>query len=104
MLQVIRIDGNVGWNVHRGPSGAYVAVCDALGLTLGGDTFDEMIDTIQEGIRLLMSDLLETGELAEFLRARRWTVHGGIPKHDGNVVFDLPYELRQVTDAQACVS
>lgn len=59
------------WRWQRGPSGAFVAWCDALGLTVEGDTFDDMVDAIRDAQESLFLSLFKDGDLDRFLRERR---------------------------------
>jgi predicted RNase H-like HicB family nuclease len=89
----IRVEADVAFRVFQGPSGAYVAVCEPLGITLGGDTWSEMLDTIQDGVKLLLEDLVESGDLDRFLRTRGWHLRGELPRDARRFEIDLPYEV-----------
>ena len=69
---VVKINSNTDatWEVFRGPSGAWVGVCDALGLTAQGDTWDDLVATLGPSVQMLFEDLLESHELDSYLRDR----------------------------------
>jgi len=90
-MRVIHINANVTWNAFRGPSGAWVGVCDPLGLTVGGDTWSELLEASSQAIDLLLQDLLEESELESFLRTRGWLPTTPLPALGEDVSFDLPF-------------
>lgn len=91
---VVKIDANINWQAFRGPSGAWVGVCDALGLTAQGDTWDELVATLGPSVQMLLEDLLESHELDRYLRDRGWTADH-LPQAE-HVHFDLPFNLTKV--------
>lgn len=88
----IEVNGNVTWRVAKSSEGNWVAVCDPLNLTMEGASLDELHANIAEALNLLMSELLETGELETFLKNRGWRA---VPVGDqqGPMEFNVPYEL-----------
>ena len=85
---VVHIVGEVGWKIQRVDGGLYVGVCEALNLTMQGDTWADLMQSIGETLDLLFKDLCETGELNQFLRDHGWHADGQ-PK--ANATFDLPF-------------
>lgn len=95
MIKTIRIDvnGQLIWEVGRSASsGHWVGVCRPLGLTMEGTTLDELYSSINDSIQLLMTDLMESGELESFLRHRGWRM-GAQSEQPGKVEFDVPIDL-----------
>lgn len=95
MAQVVKIqvNGQLQWQVHQTPSGHWLGQCPALGLSMEEPTVDGLIASINDAVQLVMSDLLEAGELDEFLRARGWSSANIGVHQDGGVEFDVPIEL-----------
>lgn len=89
----IKVEGQIPWEVATSKSGRLVAVCRAMGLTMEGDTLDELYARINDGIQLVMRDLMEAGELDSFLRKRGWKRGPMKTKNVGRVEFDVPIEL-----------
>jgi nicotinate-nucleotide pyrophosphorylase len=85
---------NVRWTMTKNrKSGRIVAVCDALNLTLEADTEDELRSLIPEAIHVLMLDLFEDDELSKFLKDRGWQALNLPERHDGDIGFDVPWQL-----------
>lgn len=95
MLQLVKIqvNGQIGWEVAKSQAGRWIGVCRALGLSMEGDTLDELYANINDSVQLLMKDLMEAGELDSFLQRRGWRREGTGPQQQGNVEFDVPIEL-----------
>jgi predicted RNase H-like HicB family nuclease len=96
---VISVDASVTWQVTRSRDGGYVGRCDALKVTAQGETYAELMSTIDEVQNELMLDLLAEGELEAFLSRHGWRplnpipARGDIPPH--GVRFDLPFTVTQ---------
>src|SRR2546428_230673 len=88
---VVRIDGNLEWQCRRTESGDWIAVCDAVKLTLQSDTFANLMEDIALTLDDVFKDLLASNELERFLRDHGWTVAGSIPRDPDNVKFDIPF-------------
>src|SRR5436309_1998501 len=90
---LVRVETQVPWKAWRGPSGEWVATCDALRLTAGGTTWNDLIANCADAIRLLMEDLADIGEVAEFLHAHGWKSQPPIPARQApaDVQVDLPW-------------
>ena len=95
MRKIIRIqvDGQVQWQVCKTDTGHWVAMCEPFGLTMEGESLDELYDNIGESVQLLFEDLLDDGELDSFLKARGWTAQPLEVEKDGGVEFAVPFEL-----------
>jgi predicted RNase H-like HicB family nuclease len=95
MKQIIQIQvqAQVQWRVGRSSSGNYIGVCDPLNMTMEGSTLEELEQNINESIQLLMSDLMESGELERFLQDHGWRAVPD-PRQQGPVEFRLPYNLQ----------
>lgn len=88
----IQVNGRVQWEVGRTGAGNWLGVCRPLGLTMEGESLDDLFKNIEESVQLLMLDLLETGELEGFLQHRGWTALPTGPQQ-GPVEFQVPYDL-----------
>lgn len=74
MPTVVRIQGEAPWVVwYDQASQHFVGRCDPLSLTASGASQADLFAELAEAIQLLFVDLLETGDLDDFLRARHWT-------------------------------
>lgn len=103
-MMVIRINGQMqlSWQIARAKT-AWVGVCDALKLTLEGDTYVEVCSVADEVLNDLLRDLLRTGELEKFLSDMGWRSMTALPKFipDEGLKFDVPQRFEPVTDAHA---
>ena len=95
MKQVIRIDvnGQVQWEVAKTASGKWLGVCRPLGLTMEGGTLDDLFASINDSVQLLMTELLQSGELDAFLKHRGWRLASQAVRQQTPVEFDVPIEL-----------
>ena len=95
MRRVIHIElgAQLQWEVSRSENGLWIAVCDAVGLTMQSDSLDELYSVVDESTQLLFEDLFEDGELDSFLKARGWASIPVSPEADGEVEFRVPFEL-----------
>jgi hypothetical protein len=95
MRQVIHVEvtSKTQWQVGRsGNSDRFVAVCGPLGLTMEGEGLDELAANVNEAVQLLLTSLLESGELQAFLKRHGWRASAPIvDPHD--VEFDVPIPL-----------
>jgi len=97
MKQLVHIKGRLIWKWGRAKSGRYIAVCDPIGQTVEAKSFGELLETMHEALDSTFRELLETGDLDEFLRSRRWkTCDMPDPGHRKNVRFDVPFKLQGV--------
>lgn len=95
MVQV-EIQTTVEWKVLRCQENL-VAVCDLLGITLQAKDMDELQSLVGEAQHLLFIDLLEDGELPQFLHSRGWVPRYPLPSRmpDDGIEFDVPFRLVQ---------
>ncbi len=56
------MESNAVWVYLRSPGGVWVGVCDDLGLTMQGDTFEELQEAIAETLRLVALDQADSTE------------------------------------------
>jgi len=93
MKKVIKINANVVWKTCQGPSGRWVGECQALGLSIEGDTLDEVFGLVDESTGLLFADLIDDNEFDRFLRDKGWTRQDGFDGSDIDAEIDLPFQL-----------
>ena len=92
---VVKINAAVDWTGSRGKGGNWVAVCDPLGLTVQSETWATLMEDIAQTMNAMFNDLLESQELAQFLRARGWKPVGRIPSKPAEAIwFDVPFASR----------
>lgn len=69
----IRIYATMDWRAERSEEdGGWVGVCKQLGITTEAETLDELHSLAPEAMEFLFLDLLEDGELEEFLKQKGW--------------------------------
>lgn len=93
MTRVVHIEGETNWFVSTTKSGTFMAACPSLKLVLEADTYAELSRTVEEGLGLLFEDLLEDGELEQFLRERSWRLRDPLPDDHAGLCFDIPFYL-----------
>lgn len=95
MAQVVRIqvNGQILWEVAKTSSDHWLAVCRPLNLTMEGTSLDELHASINDAVQLLLSDLMESGELDAFLKSRNWQRVDTPGTQQGEVEFDVPVEV-----------
>jgi hypothetical protein len=94
MAQVTFVQGTVQWQVTEQPSGRLVAACAPLGVVLEGSDMNDLYACIKEAIQLIMTDLLNNGQLESFLIARGWRPAAALPLPGGEPIsFEPPIEL-----------
>lgn len=87
---VVRIDGQVQCNILQARGGNWVAICDALKLTIQSDTWVDLMEDMAFTLDAILKDLLSSNELNKFLRDKGWKIVGRIPRHPTDMRFDLP--------------
>ncbi len=95
--QIVRVEikGQLPWRVSRSTNENWIAICDPLKITLEGETFEELTQHISEGLQLLLVDLIQSGEIQEFLSRQGWRT--SIAPDQINLRrarFDVPYSTR----------
>ncbi len=104
---LVRINANLQWRFVIGKGGNYVAVCDALKLTLQAKTWAQLMEDTSDVLNAIFHDLLSDNELDRFLSEHGWSLVGKIPVKRENVQFDVPFffvpEMAQPNDSKRCV-
>jgi predicted RNase H-like HicB family nuclease len=92
---VVVIQGSLPWAVQETREKNWVAVCQPLGLSVEGADREELMASIDESIQMIFTDLLESGELEDFLRSHGWKLQ--VPVRElramKNPHFEVPMEL-----------
>lgn len=93
-MEIVQIEAkNLVWQAHQDPqTGTWVGVCKALNLNAAGDTWAELQECANEAMSLLFADLLEEGELADFLHRNGWRLKTPLPKPGVQPRFDVPFD------------
>lgn len=93
MRKLITVQGQIQWKATQVSSDRWLGVCDAMNLSMEGDTLDELYSLIDESIALVLTELLSENQLETYLSERGW--HATIPDIDDeeNVEFDVPWQL-----------
>lgn len=67
------VQAEIVWSISRdSASGQWIGICDSIGLTASGDTYSEAVESCNQAMDLMFKDLLESGDLEEFLQLRGW--------------------------------
>ena len=88
---IVRIEGQVQWTAFLDPkSEKWIGLCPVLNLVVEGDTWSDMQAEANHAARLLMQELLASGDLDAFLRTHgfRADVPHDVPPSD--IIFDIP--------------
>ena len=73
MKIVIEVESTLEWTATQSPTNhKWVAECEPLGLSMEGDSLDELHGLIPEACFALFVDLFENSEIERFLRERGW--------------------------------
>jgi hypothetical protein len=90
----VQVGAQIQWLATYNPtSRRWIGICDPMNLTMEADSLDELHSVIEEGIQLMLRDLLEDNELDAYLRDMGWSApipHGQLPQ---NIEFDVPWQL-----------
>ena len=101
---VIEVKSTLEWTATQSASsGGWIAECEALGLSMEGDSLDELHSLIPEACFALLVDLLEDNELEQFLTERGWhamNMPAGPVSDD--IEFSFPWHL--IAQGTACGS
>jgi hypothetical protein len=96
-MATVAVQAKIEWKAFRDrTSGMWVAICDPLKITVEGETWAILQESISEALGLLMRDLVKTGELEQFLKDRGWKLRNSLPARPENARFDVPYRITQV--------
>jgi hypothetical protein len=102
----VQLEGPLQWRYIRSEEGPFVAVCDALKITLESDSWSELLEDMALAIDAILKDMIATNELTEFLRGHGWTLAGPLPNRLAEIQFEIPFELiaqRAKHDPQICI-
>jgi predicted RNase H-like HicB family nuclease len=89
---IIRVQAQVPWQVRPGQSGeAWIGICEPLKLTVQGETWGDLMESISETLDAVMSDLAQSDELPQFLRTHGWQLMTPLPPEPKDVRFDVPF-------------
>jgi hypothetical protein len=100
---IVQIEGNIQWQTAREPTtGVWIAVSPQLNLNASGDTWGELTEAMNEATAMLFTDLLESGELAAFLREHGWQ-SSPLPSPGKRVKFDVPLSLSQARSVRELI-
>ena len=93
-ISTLEISAQLQWVFYRDEcTRRWIAVCEALKVTVEADTHTELRENIEDGLNLLFRSLLRDRELDRFLQMRGWTMLGEPPDDTEDVRFDVPIEL-----------
>ena len=92
-MKNIRIENQSGlrFNVVRASGGNLVGICQSLAITVQSETWVSLLEDIAQTLNLLFADLLEDGELDEFLRDRGFRLLDALPAKPDDAWFDIPF-------------
>jgi predicted RNase H-like HicB family nuclease len=92
----VMIQANLTWLVAQDKRSHYwVAQCPPLQIVAEGETYAQLTEAIDDCQQALLSELLATGELPNFLREHGWKLKSPLPERSARVRFDIPYELQR---------
>ena len=92
----VHIDATLQWQLVRTARGAFLAVCEPLGLTLEADDEAEARSIIGEGLHHFFLDHFEEGTLERFLAMKGWRLLSPLPQRgepSSVVRFDVPWSV-----------
>lgn len=93
----VRVEANIAFRAYQNQDGVWTAVCDPLGLTVEGESWTELWQSVDESLNIMLRDLLKNHELPAFLRARGWNMLRHEPiKPTSRVRFDVPFRVTPV--------
>jgi len=94
---IIQIQANIVWEIRQDvASRQYLAVCHPLKLTVQGETWSALVESISETLDAVFEDLMDTGELDRFLEDHGWRMQGQLPqRHKRNVRFNIPWGIEK---------
>jgi len=104
-MQVVSIQANLAWQAVRDPKSKFwIAICEPLKLTVQGETWRDLLESISDTLDLLVRELRHTGDLERFLGEHGWKLTA-VPKPSANVRFDIPFkvERKRKYDTEAAV-
>ena len=91
-----RIHAEINWIIgHDSQDGLWIAVCDSLNLNADGTTREELDSCMEESVRLLFTDLYESGEFDQFLRNQGWTATREVGAPGPEPTFAVPLQIEE---------
>jgi predicted RNase H-like HicB family nuclease len=91
-MNMIRVQANVQWQVRPSDIGQpWVAICEPLKLTVQGETWGDLMESIADTLDAVLSDLMQTNELPQFLQSHGWALMTPLPAKQQDVRFDVPF-------------
>ena len=100
---IVQIEGNIQWQTAREPTtGVWIGVSPQLNLNASGDTWGELTEAMNEATAMLLTDLLESGQLGTFLREHGWQ-SSPLPAPGKRVKFDVPLSLSQARSVRELI-
>ncbi len=106
MSKRIRINANIGWSMKQDEAtGHWIGVCPALKLTASGETHGNLIEAINESVNAIFQDLLDSGDLEEFLSLHGWSKQETCRENSesNSVELDVPWKMLESNDLDEAV-
>lgn len=103
----VRVKAKVDWTGFIDEANRHwIAECPSLKLVVEGDSWQDLMASIDETLDLMLKDLLQTGELDQFLRAHGWQLMQRIPGSRTRFRFDIPSTVKPLFrhDSEAVLS
>ncbi len=95
-MSVIRVQAQIQWNAFRDPSNEFwVAVCEPLKLTVQGETWSVLVESISDTLDIILTDLVKTGTFERFMETHGWKIQTPLPANTNRLRFDVPFEVRR---------
>lgn len=89
----VQVEGNLQWSYRKTAEGPFLAVCDALKITLEADTWSHLLEDMALAIDAILKEMFATNEFDHFLRDHGWNVVGPLPNQMTDVEFEVPFEI-----------
>ena len=89
----VEVEGNLQWRYKKTADGPFVAICDALKLTLESDNWSDLLEDMALAIDAILKEMFATNEFDRFLRDHGWNIVGPIPNRIADVQFEVPFEI-----------
>jgi len=86
----IDVDG-LCFSLSRGDADVWIAECGPLGIVLESESLDDIHQQAAEAVHLLLVDLVESGDLEEFLKERKWRMVPSRRADDERASASIPY-------------
>lgn len=95
-MSVIRIQGEIPWSASRDPAtDIWVAVCEPLKLTVQGETWAVLMQSISDTLDIVFHDLFRTGDFEQFLRTHGCKLLNDAPVKASRLRFDVPFTVKR---------